>query len=199
MDSLNNLFIPLIVSLFASLIAKPLRLYIKKRFNTFRNKIYKKASYRSYNIGLSLNLLIIGFILIIGLLVTKQVSFENNLKDLAKDYSELKEKNSVDNKHEKVEIKDNEIKKTITTLKILNFLFQVGIYIVIFLLTWNYLNQKHINDLITDFERKLKILKPDITNEEYERIEKEFASMETLEDYELINSKIEENIIQADE
>lgn len=178
----------IILTLITNWISKPVLKYLTNSATGFRNKLYKRASTRQYDQISGRNSFVIGLILVFGLLVTQQVSFEKKIENLNKAYEievQLEKENFDTN------IMDNmETKNLLKLLWLFNYIVLGLIYIVVVSLIWNFSYNQLINDTISKFDQKLKTFTPYLSTKEFSLIESKWALMRTYEDYQLINTEL---------
>lgn len=185
-------FIQIIFAFIVAWLSKPLLKIILDQVTVLRNYLYIELSFRKYNYGINVNILFVAAIIILGIFIPKQVDFENKIERYKTEIAVYKEGTKSTPELLTEAGKVIELEKQIKVSEFINFSWQCLLYILILFLGVRLAFSTIINDNLSKFERDLKILKPTISEEDYNLLESLWAQMKNQENFNEIRDKMKE-------
>ncbi|GJQ07132.1 hypothetical protein CAPN010_12900 [Capnocytophaga cynodegmi] len=185
-------FIQIIFAFIVAWLSKPLLKIILDQVTVLRNYLYIELSFRKYNYGINVNILFVAAIIIFGIFIPKQVDFENKIERYKTEIAVYKEGTKSTPELLTEAGKVIELEKQIKVSEFINFSWQFLLYILILFLGVRLAFSTIINDNLSKFERDLKILKPTISEEDYNLLESLWAQMKNQENFNEIRDKMKE-------
>ncbi len=185
-------FIEIILAFIVAWLSRPLLKIILNQVTALRNYLYVELSFRKYNYGINTNILFVAAIIIFGIFVPKQVDFEDKIEGYKTEIAVYKEGEKTTPELLTEAGKVAELEKQIKVSEFINFSWQFLLYILILFLGVRLAFSTIINENLSKFERDLKILKPTISEEDYNLLESLWAQMKNQENFNEIRNKIKE-------
>lgn len=185
-------FIEIILAFIVAWLSRPLLKIILNQVTALRNYLCVELSFRKYNYGINTNILFVAAIIIFGIFVPKQVDFEDKIEGYKTEIAVYKEGEKSTPELLTEAGKVAELEKQIKISEFINFFWQFLLYILILFLGVRLAFSTIINENLSKFERDLKILKPTISEEDYNLLESLWAQMKNQENFNEIRNKIKE-------